>query len=49
MRKLTLADIRPHVRYSKPLLLPEDFSTTAVHAYDAARSFFGSPPPAIPS
>ena len=72
MRKLTLADIRPHVRYSKPLLLPEDFSTTAVHAYDArlvyffsaapksswmtaattpraALSFFGSPPPAIPS
>lgn len=42
MRKLVLADIRPHVRYSKPLLLPEDFSTTAVHAYDARLVYFFS-------
>ncbi|PWM57780.1 MAG: hypothetical protein DBX93_02280 [Oscillospiraceae bacterium] len=42
MRKLVLADIRPHVRYSKPLLLPEDFSTTAVHAYDARLIYFFS-------
>ena len=42
MRKLVHADIRPHVRYSKPLLLPEDFSTTAVHAYDARLVYFFS-------
>lgn len=42
MRKLTLADIRPHVRYSKLLLLPDDFATTAVHAYDARLVYFFS-------
>lgn len=42
MRKITLADIHPHVRYSKLLLLPDDFSTTAVHAYDARLVYFFS-------
>ena len=42
MRKLTLSDIRPHVRYSKLLLLPDDFATTAVHAYDARLVYFFS-------
>lgn len=42
MRKLALSDIRPHVRYSKLLLLPDDFSTTAVHAYDARLIYFFS-------
>lgn len=42
MRKLSLADINPHVRYSKLLLLPDDFATTAVHAYDARLIYFFS-------
>lgn len=42
MRKLSLADINPHVRYSKLLLLPNDFATTAVHAYDARLVYFFS-------
>lgn len=42
MRKLCLADIDPHVRYSKLLLLPTDFTTTAVHAYDARLIYFFS-------
>ena len=40
MQKINLSDIHPFVRFSKPLILPYDFSTTDVHACDMRLVYF---------
>ncbi len=42
MQKVNLSDLNPLVRYSKTLLLPDDFMQTAVHACDSRLIYFFS-------